>query len=253
MLQLGVHRIPSQQSLSNTQRIPYLWPHEEAPGWQTICNRCQHEYVAPWLQTCNTDFFYTRIKALMPKWDKCLNVWWPCKGPMYTICNSHITYTSKVRMASLASDSLLTYCSILISRSFILRDPRCPAVLTSGCWWPNEQPAPQHRTPCPMSWQQYDPWTCWWIVPTCLLAPHSHTVVVRPVITKTQPLHSINTAERLHFTCTVSQVQITRIMTLLTKIWEASKLPNTVLFVMYSLEVHGSNVGWRTSYPNRYY
>jgi len=131
--------------------------------------------------------------------------WWPCKGPMRTICSTCVTYTSEVRMASLESDSLLPYCLILLSRSFMLRDPWWPVVLTSGCWWPSAQLALQHHTPCPVSWQQCDPWTCWWKVPTCLLAPHLHTVVVRPVTTKTQLVYSINTAEKytipLHVHC----------------------------------------------------
>lgn len=131
--------------------------------------------------------------------------WWPCKGPMHTICNQCVMHTSKVRMASLESDSLLPYCLIFLPRSFMLRDPWWPVVLTSGCWWPNARPAPQHHTPCPASWQQCDLWTCWWKVPTCPLAPHLHRVVVRPVITKTQLVHSVNNAEKyttaLHMHC----------------------------------------------------
>jgi len=61
LLQLGGHGVPSRQSLTSTQWFPYLWPPEEAPACQTICNKCQHEYVTPRLQTPDTDFFYARI------------------------------------------------------------------------------------------------------------------------------------------------------------------------------------------------
>ena len=44
------------------------------PDVKRFATNVSHEYVAPRLQTRSTDFFYARIKALMPKCDKCLNV-----------------------------------------------------------------------------------------------------------------------------------------------------------------------------------
>jgi hypothetical protein len=50
--------------------------------------------VMPWLQTLDTHFFYTGIQALVPWWDKCLNIncdWW--KSDVYhllSMCHVYI-------------------------------------------------------------------------------------------------------------------------------------------------------------------
>jgi hypothetical protein len=116
VLQLGGHGIPSRQSLTSTQWFPYLWPHEEAPGCQTICKKCQHEYVAPRLQTRNTDFFYARIKALMPNWNKCLNVY----GDQVKVqCIPSVTHESRILPKSEWRPWHQTVCYLTVQYSFL--------------------------------------------------------------------------------------------------------------------------------------
>jgi len=68
----------------------------ETTGWHAICNGyLLKETVTSWLQTLDTDNFYTKTKALMPWWDKHLmlmvRVW---GGVMCIICYPRTMYTS---------------------------------------------------------------------------------------------------------------------------------------------------------------
>ena len=72
---LGRHGTRGGDGLSSLQPLPRVFfeTSYEPPGWEAICSRRQRRTRCHLLATDN-DFFYARIRVLVPRWHKCLNM-----------------------------------------------------------------------------------------------------------------------------------------------------------------------------------